>query len=106
MTSGVSPERLEAVALALFYVDEPDRQWTDRYPIRVIKDSYRKRAAAAIEALGLREVFTWSWPETLTHHGEPGYGYEVPTADEARNEADTSYMTVVSEWVPVDGGQE
>ena len=100
---GEIDEHVEKVAEALWRADYPDmrmRTWADV----INKTHYRHLAAAAIEALGLREVYTWSWPETLTASGQPGYGHEVTTLEEAQAEADP-YMTIVSrlasEWAPV-----
>lgn len=48
--------------------------------------------------MGLTEEFTWSWSETLTLDGRPGYGFSVPSREEAEREAD-SYMSIVARWV-------
>jgi len=56
-------------------------------------------AAAVVDALGgLTRRYTWSWPGNLTITGEPGYGFEVGSPEEARAEADP-YMAIVGRWV-------
>lgn len=55
-----------------------------------------------IETLGLTTEWTWTWPETLTTSGQPGYGFSVDTREEAAAEG-PGYSIVsrhVTEWKP------
>lgn len=62
------------------------------------EEESRYVAEKLMSALGLTEEWTWSWSERLTGTGRPGYGYSVPTRQEAQAEADP-YMTIVSRLV-------
>lgn len=95
----VSDSMIERAAEALWRADPhvPDIcRWPDAAPN---PDGIRRAARAVVDALGLTEEFTWSWPESLTVSGGRGYGYSVGTAEEARLEADLSYMTIVRRLV-------
>lgn len=54
-------------------------------------------AQVVIDALQLTKEWTWSWPNGSAP-GVPGYGFSVPTREEAESEGD-SYMRIVSRLV-------
>lgn len=92
------PELVEQAAKAIWEAS-PHTQSRWGFVNNKDRGEYRHQARAALAVLGsLTRRYTWSWPGELTITGEPGYGFEVDTPEEARAEADP-YMTIVSRWV-------
>jgi hypothetical protein len=67
----------------------------------VSAEDWRQHVAGLIQAaLGLREEWTWSWPNGSAP-GVPGFGFSVDTREEAEMEGSNIVSRYVSPWVSV-----